>query len=130
MSVEVNKALVRRYIDLVKNRHGDYAQAVDELFAPDVVFHVRIPGLPPGGTGLKALFGAVIAAFPDVQVTVEHMVAEGDMVAERTLAHGTNKGSLMGIPPSGQVMHWSENHIYRIQNGKIAEMWSEGGPMG
>ena len=63
--------------------------------------------------------------FPDVHVTVEDLLADGDKVIERTTATATNTGEFNGIPPSGNPVTWTEIHIYRLENGKIVELWSE-----
>jgi len=67
----------------------------------------------------------VVVAFPDVHANIQDLIAEGDRVVERTNAQGTHKGEFNGIPPTGRPVTWSELHVYRIENGKIAELWSE-----
>ena|ERR1700694_4615181 len=64
-------------------------------------------------------------AFPDVVVTEEDLIAEGDKVVERSSAMATHKGALMGEPPTNKTVRWSEIHIYRLQDGRIAEHWAE-----
>ena len=74
---------------------------------------------------MKILGGAVLQAFPDVHASILDLIAEGDKVVERTEAGGTHKGEFNGVPPTGRPVKWSELHVYRIENGKIAELWSE-----
>ena len=82
-------------------------------------------GLPDGPEGQKAISRVVFAAFPDVHVTLEYAIAEGDLVAERHTARATHKGEFMGIPATGKKVSWTENHFYRLENGRIVELWSE-----
>src|SRR5437016_3744523 len=82
MSTETNKALVRRWVEEVLNTPGNLA-AVDVLFAPDYVDYTNPPDWPPGRQGHKQIVALYHAAFPDFHYTIEHEVAEGDMVVVR-----------------------------------------------
>jgi predicted ester cyclase len=64
-------------------------------------------------------------AFPDVVVTEEDLIASGDRVVERSSAVATHKGAMMGKPPTNKTIRWSEIHIYRLKDGRIAEHWAE-----
>jgi predicted ester cyclase len=66
------------------------------------------------------------AAFPDLQLTVENIIAEGDFVAISLTARGTHQGTFQGIPPTGKSVTVSAFEVVRIENGKLAEHW--GGP--
>jgi predicted ester cyclase len=68
-------------------------------------------------------YRAFLASFPDTQTTTQDLLAEGDKVVERYLAHGTNTGSFMGAPPTGKKFTIESIVTYRIANGKIVEMW-------
>src|SRR5215831_10405009 len=128
MTTEQNKAIVARFSEEFKNK-GNHA-IVDELFAPDFVYHLPIPGVPPGREGMKQVGGLVLMAFPDVHATIEDLLADGDKVVERTSVRATSKGEFAGMPPTGKPVTWTELHVYRIVDGKIAEMWSEMDLMG
>ena len=65
------------------------------------------------------------AAFPDLHTWSEGMVAEGDEVAVRWMAEGTQQGELLGIPPTGKQARFSGMSIFRLAEGKIAEQWEE-----
>ena len=65
------------------------------------------------------------SAFPDVVVTEDDLIAGGDKVVERSSAVATHKASMMGEKPTNNRVHWSEIHIYRLRDGKIAEHWVE-----
>ena len=124
MSTEANKAIVRRWVDEVLNRRDVSGQSVSyQLVAADFVRH--FPGQPPI-EGLEAYrqFGTVyFSAFPDLQITPEDLIAEGDKVTMRYDWRGTHKGELMGIPPTGKQVITSGISILRVVDGKIAEQW-------
>jgi predicted ester cyclase len=98
--LEKNKAIVQRAVDEFWNK-GDIA-AVDELFATDYVNHD--PAAPDRGDleGLKQWAMAGFAAFPDLHVTIEDLIAEGDKVAKRYTTRLTWTGDYMGMPPTGK----------------------------
>ncbi|HYM11932.1 MAG TPA: SRPBCC domain-containing protein [Bryobacterales bacterium] len=116
-------AIVRRFTEEFKNKQN--VGVVDELFSPDFAFHLPVKGLPPGREGLKTIGKAIFAAFPDVHVTPEDVIVEGDRVVARDTARATHRGEFNGVPATGRKVYWTENHIYRLENGKIAEVWSE-----
>jgi len=120
---EINTAVVSRFIEEFKNNANP--GIVDELFTPGFVHHLPDPRLPAGKEGLKLVGQSIVGGFPDVNVTVEDLLSEGDKVIERTTARGTHTGEFNGIPPTGTAVTWTEIHIYRLEDGKIAEMWSE-----
>ena len=64
------------------------------------------------------------AAFPDNRLTIDDMIAENDRVAVRWTAYNTHTGGeFMGIPPSGNTANIGGTTIYRLVNGRIAELW-------
>jgi predicted ester cyclase len=120
MSAQENKERFRRFMDEGPNR-GNLA-IVDELFAPDVAFYIPGSAEPVRGIdGVKGIVAGFRAAFPDLQVTIDEMIAEGEMVAARATARGTNTGELMGTAPTGKHAAWVANHDCRFANGKIIE---------
>ena len=127
MSAE-NKALVRRVFDDMWNKHD--LDVLDVIYAPDVVNHELPPGMPEGIAGTKAYFGMFMSAFPDTQMTVEDLIAEGDKVVARWTARGTHTGELMGIPPTGKQVTVTGVNIGRVANGRIVEEWGEFDMMG
>jgi predicted ester cyclase len=122
MSEESNKQVIRDFTRIFKNQHN--VNGVDHLFAKDFVHHFRA-SLPAGFEGLRQVGIMMNGAFPDVAVTEEDLIASGDRVVERSSAVATHKGPMMGAPPTNKTVRWSEIHIYRLQNGKIAEHWAE-----
>ena len=121
MSTENNKALVRRF-------YGESVHTpalLDELLAPTYILH--LPGSPPlaGIEPAKQLMVAYTSGFPDLQLTTEDIVAEGDRVAIRNIWRGTHQGVFQGIPPTGKHVTFTGTDIFRFVGGKIAEQWAD-----
>ena len=66
---------------------------------------------------------AVLAAFPDLQLASQDLIAEGDKVAAHYVLRGTHQNQLFGIPPSGRQVVFSTVIIFRMSGGKIIEQW-------
>lgn len=128
MSTEVHKTIVRRFIEEVQNEGN--LMALDELTAPGYVNHSAPPGVPPDREGIKQLTAMFREAFPNGQMTIEDMVAEGDRVATRKTFRGTHHGELMGIPPTGKVVAIGLMDIARLVDGKVVESWHLGDDLG
>jgi steroid delta-isomerase-like uncharacterized protein len=88
------------------------------------------PGLAAGAQGMKDFQAPYFAAFPDVQFTVEDQIAEGDQVVARWTARGTHRGTLMGIAPTGKHVTVTGIAIWRVEQGKMAEMWQNWDALG
>jgi steroid delta-isomerase-like uncharacterized protein len=125
---EANKALQRRQLEEVFNKHNP--GAVDQFFAPDYVNHNALPGMPNDREGVKAFAALYLGAFPDLKITSDFQVAEGDIVVMRWTATGTHTGELMGIPATGKQIKATGISISRVAGGKIVEDWSESDQMG
>ena len=125
---EENKAVVRRFLEEVFN-NGNLA-VIDELIAPGFVEHPSQPGQQPGPEGAKQAIGMFRAAFPDLRVTIDDMIAEGDRVVVRTTFTGTHQGDMMGIPPTGKQVSLSAISIERISGGKFVERREQADMMG
>ncbi|HAC46375.1 MAG TPA: ester cyclase [Chloroflexi bacterium] len=121
MSSEENKAAEERLVAEVWNRHNP--QAVDEFVAPDVVMNNSVLALGNGREGYKRALVMVFAAFPDVQLTIEDLIAEGDLVAERWTMRGTQQGEFMGMPATNNQLTLTGIDIYRYAGGKRVEAW-------
>lgn len=127
MSTEQNKALARRFGELINAHDADGAFA---LCSPSFIDHALPPGTPPGVESSRQFFKMQFAAFPDLNGSVTEIIAEGDRVVVRMAVEGTHKGAFMGIPPTGKHVKWGLISIQRIADGKIAEHWSEMDTMG
>lgn len=128
MSAE-NKAIMQRYFEEAWNKGN--LSVLDEIVSPDYVNHnPPVPGLPPGPEGLKPVFQAGRAAFPDLHYTIEEQIADGDKVVTRWTSRGTHRGELMGIPATGKQVNITGIHIARIVGGKIVEHWRQSDDLG
>jgi steroid delta-isomerase-like uncharacterized protein len=123
MSTEENKALARRAFEEAWNK-GNLA-VLDQLVAADFDGHPQPSDADfgRGPEGQKRFIGMYRAAFPDIQMTIEDMTAEGDRVAVRWTGRGTHTGELMGMPATGKRATVTGILIDRIAGGKIAESW-------
>ena len=122
MSLEENKTVMRRLYEEVWNKRN--LSIVDELVAVDFLDHNSSAGLAPGIDGFKQGLAIAIATFPDIHLTIEDLIAEGDKVVSHLIARGTHKGEIMGIPPTGKQVAFTCIDIVRIDSGKIMERWS------
>ena len=121
MSTEQNKALIRRSVDEFWNT-GNLG-AIDELYTPGFVSHDP-NGLHDGDlAAFRQSAGMICAAFPDLALTIEDLIAEGDRVVKRWTARCTHQGEFMGIPPTGNKMEITGTSTYRVERGKFAECW-------
>jgi steroid delta-isomerase-like uncharacterized protein len=106
------------------NNHN--LDALRDVVAPDVVHHAA--GGYPDVTdleGVMSMMGAFPAAFSDLHYAIDFWVTEDDIVVERYTATGTQDGPLGDLPTSGRSATWTGVNIFRIECGKIAEVWSE-----
>ena len=120
MSADQNKALIQRGFEEGINQQK--LNVFDELLAPNYVNH-NMPAPGPGAEGFKQIISMFIDAFPDFQVMVEDMIAEGDKVATRGTWTGTHKGDFMGIPATGKSVVVTYTDLWRFENGKAVENW-------
>lgn len=120
MSAE-NKAIARRFTEEVWNQ-GNLA-AVDELFAPEYDRHLMESGQQPGREGLKKFIATFRTAFPDIQMTIEDQLAEGDKVMTRWRGRGTHRGDFQGLAPTQRPVTFEGISVAHIVNGQIVEAW-------
>ena len=130
MSAEENKAIARRIMNEAMN--DGRLEVADELIASDWVDHdpANPPDFAGGPDAFKQLVSLYRGAFPDLRMTIEDMVAEGDRVVTRWTARGTHEGELMGVPPSGKQVTVTGIGIDRIAGGKVAESWGSWDTLG
>jgi steroid delta-isomerase-like uncharacterized protein len=128
VSTYANKALIRRHFDEIWNQ-GQLAVA-DEIVAPAYVSHFPLPGQPPGIAGFKYAVQVLRTSFPDLHITIEDLISEGDKVVARLVAHGTHHATFRGIAPTGREVRWAGIRIFRIEEGKIAEHWANWDDLG
>ncbi len=111
MSAQENKDLVRREQEELWNHTGSL-DAAEDLFAA---------GQAEAAKRVAADFRH---GFPDVESTIEDLIAEGDKVVARWRSRATHQGDYMGIPPTGNSIEFMGISVYRIEAGKIAESWT------
>ena len=122
MSVEENKALIRRIVEEALNQ-GRIAIA-DQYFDPGYVVHIPSrPDLPRGPDFFKQTIGMWRSAFSDWHMTIEDLVGEGDLVANRFTTTGTHTGPMFGFQPTGRTMIVRGQELHRLANGKVVESW-------
>jgi steroid delta-isomerase-like uncharacterized protein len=121
MSIEENKAVLRRIIEELWYKKN--LASVDELIDKNWVYHGAGGQEFKGTEGFKHFVTMFTTAFPDFNVTIDDMVAEGDKVVSRMTARGTHQGNFMGIAPTGKKFAMQGITIHRIANGKEAESW-------
>jgi predicted ester cyclase len=120
MSVKENKEKVRRTVEEAINKGK--LDVVDELMDASYVYHVPDNEVF-GPDGFKLYVSMLRAALPDLKMTIQAMVAEGDMVASRFTIRGTHHGHFMGVAPTGREVEISEAVFIRFENGKEVEAW-------
>lgn len=125
---ETNKTVSRRLVEEAFNK-GKY-DVIEELVAPTFVNHDPATGDTKGLEGTRELIEGYRSAFPDLQITIEEQIAEGDLVATRWTAKGTHKGELMGIAPTGKESTVTGVTIDKIKNGTIVESWNNWDTLG
>ena len=119
-----NKAAFRRLHDAMNSGDAELiAKAIDEVVEPDVLIRTPLPVQATGAQALKEVFARLRQAFPDLHVTVEDVVAEGDKVVGRNSVTGTHQGEYMGLPATGRPVAYNEIFIFRFVEGRIAETW-------
>jgi steroid delta-isomerase-like uncharacterized protein len=121
-SVERNKAVSRRWIE-VFNARDNAAEA--DVRAPDYVAYAPV-SLEPDPLDSEAwtrFLSGFVEAFPDLQITVEGAVGEGDLVAQRVHFKGTHKGEFQGLPPTNRQVSFSGLELNRFVDGRVAEHW-------
>ena len=122
MSTEENKSTSRKLIEESFNK-GNYA-VIDQIYAANHFNHDLPPGVPNTLEGIKQFTGMYRTAFPDLHTNIDQQIADGDKVVTRWTAHGTNKGSLLGIPPTNKSATITGMTIERYADGKIVETWN------
>ena len=122
---EQPETLIHRWLEEVWNKGR--AEAIDEMFASEGIAH----GLTDpegkelcGPEGFKPFFESFRNAFPDIKVTVEDTVTEGDKIAARCRVEGTHRGEGLGVASTGKRVAFTGMVIIRVQEGKIVEAWN------
>ena len=122
MSAEKNKALFRRYVEEAWGKGN--VEVADEIFASRYVSHQPDGSEEERGPEVvKQFLRQYRGAFPDLQITIEDQIAEGDKVATRWSSRGTHQGEFRGIAPTGNEVALTGIGIFRFSEGKVVESW-------
>jgi len=121
-----NKELARRYTE--EHRSDPTVNAT--MLGDEVKRHRVLGDQVYTAEQAVAIDRAFATAFPDLRVTVDEIVAEGDLVAVAWTAEGTQRGEFYGIPPSGRTAQWEGQDMLRFACGKIVEVWVSADALG
>ena len=117
MSLEENKALVRRYFQVWGKGN---LEVVDELTAPDFTFYYPfLQRLLHGAEAYKQVVRRIHSGLADPSIDLEEVIAEGDKVVVLWTLSGTNRGELIGRPPTGKQVKWTGISIFHFRDDKI-----------
>ena len=117
------KKLKDTYRRIIEAVGADDPGALDRLVAPNIVDHNPLPNQAPGRDGFKQWMGAVRTAFPDLEGTVEDVLAEGDRVAARVTWQGTHRGEFACVSPTSKSVSFAGFHIVRFAGGRAVDWW-------
>ena len=124
MSTASNKATFTRIQDAISTGDAEFiSKTIDDIVEPDVVIHMPMPIEATGAQALKQVWVRLLRGLPDLRLTTEDLIAEGDKVVIRNSVTGTHQGEYMGLPPTGKSVTYNEIFVFRFNGGRIAEMW-------
>ena len=118
--VERNKTIIRSYIDEIFNKHK--LSSIERYFGGNFIEGSFQAG-KGGGVGSKQFLNEFFKAFPDWHMTIEHIVAENDLVVVFLNGSGTYKGEFNGIPPTNKPVNVRSAELYKIENERIKGHW-------
>jgi steroid delta-isomerase-like uncharacterized protein len=119
-----NKATLTRFQQAMSS--GDWeliSRTIDEVVDTDALIRTPMPVDATGAELLKELFARLHRAFPDLRITIEDLIAEGDKVVVRDTVTGTHQGEYLGLAPTGRSVSYDEIFVCRFTDGRIAETW-------
>lgn len=115
------EATIRRLYEAMSS--GDVAD-VDGILTPDWEDVPHSAHSSPGVHGFKELVAYLHAAFPDLSVTIEDVLVDGDRAAVRSVARGTHSAEVLGIPATGRTVEYRASDFHRLdEDGRIAVTW-------
>jgi steroid delta-isomerase-like uncharacterized protein len=121
---EENKATLRRFHEATSSGDAELVAAtIDEIVAPDAHINSPLPLEATGAEAVKEVNAMLHRAFPDIQITIEDLIAEDDKVVSKNHVVGTHRGEYMGLPATGKRVAYNEIFIVRFADGRITETW-------
>ena len=120
--IDQNVKVVRQLLEAVFNQHNP--GRFGEFFDKNAKWHGGALGTVEGTDKVVGLFGSVFSAIPDLHLTEQEIVAQGDSVVVRVVVEGTHKGNLLGIPATGKHLRWDGVDLYKLANGKVTDDWA------
>ncbi|GCE31714.1 hypothetical protein KDA_71980 [Dictyobacter alpinus] len=127
MAFENNLATQKRFAEAVMTRD---LRIFDEVVASNAIDHDPAPDQGPGPEGYRHFFGELLTAFPDLNLTIEHMVADEDNIAFAYMMTGTHQGTFMGLAPTNKPIRVRGIQISKFANGKLVERWGSSDQLG
>ncbi|MEW6750015.1 MAG: ester cyclase [Candidatus Latescibacterota bacterium] len=121
MAARDNKARIRRFFEEVMG--GQKPEALETYVIRDYIEHEEMEGVPSGREGLRQKLAQVHSAFPDVRVTIDDIMAEGDKVMVHSTWRGTHRGEFNGLAPTGRQFVFECMDILRLEDDKVVEHW-------
>ena len=119
-----NKATFQRFHEAANTGDVEHlAKTIDEIVAPDAVIRTPLPIDATGAELLKQVWAMLFRVYPDIHLTVEDVIAEGDKVVARNTVTGTHQGEFMGVGPTGKSVTYNEIFIFRFADGLVVETW-------
>jgi predicted ester cyclase len=117
-------AVVRRNTMEVQGG-GDW-ELFDDLFDDGFVDHTPQPGMTADKAGVRKLYGSMREAFPDFRAEIGWQAADGNLVTTYKVYYGTQRGSVLGVAPTGREVHFETVDAMRVRDGKITDHWGVG----
>jgi predicted ester cyclase len=121
-SVRANEQVVEAFLQDVINEHNGGHAA--NYLNPDMQWSGGTVGTVTGSANVAGLFGGVVAAFPDIYITINDIFGQHDEVVVRVVVSGTQEGAILGIPASGRHVQWDGVDVYRLSHSKISNIWA------
>lgn len=127
MSQQENIAATQRLGEAVNSGN---LEVLREVFAANAIDRDPAPDQAPGPEGFIDFFTGFRAAFPDLSISVEQLVADEDNIAIAYTITGTHQGDFLGIPATGRSIKARGLQIARFENGQIVERWGSSDQLG
>ena len=121
MDTKDTKAIYKRMIDEAFN--AGKLEVVDEVVSPNYVLHGAPPDMPKGPDAIRATVKTFRTAFPDLEIELQELVAEGDKVSARSVMRGTHEGPLFGIPATHKKVEVDGLTMVTVRDGRVQESW-------